>query len=150
MNADFSWTARPEFRPRDCRGVFARRIHLGSGHAHLNRTAVDGKGAASGDEPRLRVHTDDSGLNHAHKLREAVQAVEVHAVAAGLGEQSRAEFCAGRPEAETVQDFLQRSEELVVWNAHRPVIIRRLRAPDHALRSQTRIGLKNTFRRFKE
>jgi hypothetical protein len=84
----------------------------------------------------------DSGLNHAHEFRETVQAVEVQAGAAGLGEQSSAESFAGRPEAETEQNSLQRSEELVV------VIIRPLPVPDHILRSQTQIVLKNTFKQI--
>lgn len=48
----------------------------------------------------------------------------------------------GGPEAETKQNFLQRSEELVA------VIIRPLPVPDHILRSQTQIVLKNTFRQI--
>lgn len=127
--------------------MFAGRAHRGSGHAHLNRTAVAGSvqkylhrrialrqrveqqgearafpmadrrarrerwpvpskcqalrlpGPSSPSErssrPRLRVQTDDSGLNHAHKFRETAQAVGVPAGAAGLGEQSRAESFAG-------------------------------------------------------
>ena len=63
------------------------------------------KSATSGDELQLHVRSDDSGLNHAHKWRETVQAVEVHAVAAGLGEQWRAKFFAGRQEAETERNF---------------------------------------------
>lgn len=48
----------------------------------------------------------------------------------------------GGPEAETEQNFLQRSEEFVV------VIIRPLPVPDHILRSQTQIVLKNTFKQI--
>jgi 16S rRNA C1402 N4-methylase RsmH len=96
------------------------------------------KSAASGDELRLRVQSDDSGLNHAHKWRETVQAVELHAVSAGLGEKSRAKFFAGRQEAETEQNFLQRSEELVV------VIIKAATSP----RSSTSITNANRLKEY--
>src|SRR5262249_53766006 len=75
--------------------------------------------ARSSDYVWFSVRNNDTALDHAYKLRKAVQSVGIDAVARCFGEESCAKFRALRSKTQSKQDFAERGEEFVEGNAHR-------------------------------